>query len=479
MRPAESTSSHSSLSDHAPRSKSGNASLTDVDLRELEYMESDSHLSCPVCHIPFIDPVYVECGHYFCAECLARYWKTARRIGNMKPCPACRSPVRGSKCAPRLIVNMCNDVRVICPLGGCGQVVARGILETHMALYCSEQLFECPGLDCEEKLKRKYLFQDQCRHITHVECECGELVPREDLEEHKEAHRSFKRVDCFHCSHSESATDHEYSFCEQAKPCSGKDLGCDARLHQLSLEKHIKTCSMAKMAPYLKTFVTNSIAPLQHELLRSRQRVEYLEEGIERMHESIHINNRDSEKPSHDERAVDEELHAISSSDPLVTPSASTSATSSPSIPPVAAAAASAEHRHLLALHEDLRHTVADLGLNITQLSRTIEEVDARNSMLTINETLRMKEELALTNNGLYGTRTQVQWLLNRERASQQPGARGRTTAPLVSHPQLTPGPEVVAGSDGNSVGTSPVVNGIAMRPARRTSGGSQERVKL
>jgi Zinc finger, C3HC4 type (RING finger)/TRAF-type zinc finger len=486
VRPARSNSNQSSLPGHASRSSSDEVSIpkrsmqpsiADLDLRELEYLELDSHLSCPVCHIPFVDPVYVDCGHYFCAECLAIYWQTARQIGNRKPCPACRSPVRSSRWAPRLIVNMCNDVRVNCPLKDCGQTMARSTLESHMASYCSEQLIECPGPGCKENTKRKHFLQDQCRHTTHVECACGDLVLRENLEVHKEVQCPVKNLDCLYCSHSVDFPDHESHLCDHEKPCPGKDLGCEALLDRLPLEEHIKSCSMAKMAPHFEAFVANNIAPLQHELVRSQERVRYLEEGIDRMHESINARTRDSKKPYHEDTALDVTLGAASDSNSLLTPSAPSSATSSSNTP--ISTVESAEHRHLLALHEDLRHTVTELGLNITQLSRTVDEVDARNSMLTINETLRLKEELTLTNNGLYGTRTQVQWLLNRERAGQQPGARGRATAPSVTHPQTPSIVGAAAGTNGTGAITSSGLNGHTMRPARRTSGGSQERVKL
>ena len=143
------------------------------------------------------------------------------------------------------------------------------------------------------------------------------------------------------------------------------------------------------------------------------------------------------------------------------------------------AAAESAEHRHLLALHESLRNTVVELGMNLTQLTRNVEEVDARNSMLTMNETLRLKEELTLMSNGLYSTRTQVQWLLNRERTGQQSGVRGRAAAPPVSQSHISTADEPAVGANANGAGTASGLTGLPMRPPRRTSGGSQERVKL
>src|SRR5277367_4245427 len=45
-----------------------------IDLRSLDYVsEYDSHLMCPICHVPFISPVVLECDHTFCASCYEQY----------------------------------------------------------------------------------------------------------------------------------------------------------------------------------------------------------------------------------------------------------------------------------------------------------------------------------------------------------------------------------------------------------------------
>jgi zinc finger of C3HC4-type, RING/TRAF-type zinc finger len=491
MRPARSISGHNSPSARSHRltldnflipERSMQPTIADLDLRDLEYLDPDSHLTCPICHIPFVDPVYVDCGHYFCTECLARYWKMAQRPRDRKPCPTCRSTVRHGRCAPRLIVNMCNDVKVKCPLKECGQTMARGSLESHVVSYCPERLIDCPDPDCKDKMKRKHFLQGQCRHKTHMECECGERVLLEGLETHKEAQCSFRESNCTHCQQPVSCADDQTHTCEVKKRCPGKDFGCDALLDPFGLEDHARTCTMAKMAPHLKAHVANSLAPLQEELFRSQQRVKGLEEGIDNLFEAIDAETQNYEKSYHHERATGIPLHAASISNSMGSSYYSIPSTSSSSDPPVVAAE-SAEHRHLLALHENLRNTVVELGINLTQnftqLTRNIEEVDARNSMMTMNETLRLKEELALINNGLYSTRTQVQWLLNRERSGQQPAIRGRAMASAVGHPQTPTADESATGANPNGATTPPGLSGLAVRPTRRTSGGSQERVKL
>lgn len=499
MRPA---STHSPLPPQSPGPNADDVPIPDrsmqptavgLDLRDLEYLDPESHLSCPICHIPFVDPVSVNCGHDFCAECLARYWKTSQRPGDRKPCPACRSTVTSTRCAPRLIVNMCNDVNVKCPSKACGQVVTRGNLQSHMVLYCPEQVVKCPNDECKEKTKRKHFLPGLCRHDTHAECECGDLVLLGGLEMHREIQCSLTRSKRVHCQQPVGSADERHS-CELNKHCQGKDFGCDVFLQPSALEEHAKSCTMAKMAPHLRAHVANSLAPLQKELLHSQKRVKGLEEGIDKLLKAIEIAIEDSFY-SRPEPWLDIYPHADPTSNPPTTPDQPPSPTSSTSTSP-ASPSESAEHRHLLALHENLRNTVLDLSIDLTRLTRDVEQVDARNSMLTMNETLRLKEELSLMNNGLYSTRTQVQWLLNRERLTGQTqaagagvGAMGRAAALVsaVSQSRLAAtttrdeaaGVNVNANANGAGTTASALTGGIAMRPARRTSGASQERVKL
>lgn len=488
MEPLRPNSPHSSPFAQRSRPNPGNApmpnssmqpTIPELDLRELEYLDPDSHLSCPICHVPFIDPVSVDCGHYFCAECLARYWETAHMPGGRRPCPTCRSNVTSSGCAPRLIVNMCDDVQVKCPVQGCGQIMTRSTLGSRMVSYCPEQLIECPRSDCKGKTKRKHFLQGQCRHRTHLECECGDLVSLDVLEGHRRLGCSLRVSTCLHRQWPVGLPDAETHSCEPGKHCPGKDFGCDVFLNADSLEEHLKTCTIAKMAPHLKAHVTSCLAPLQDELLRSRQRVQGLEEGIDKMLEAIDSTMQEYKKshPSDSARSITSQ--AQSNSVPAATSDRSISSASSSSNTR-APVTESAEHQHLLALHANLRKIVEQLDMNFIQLSRRVGEVDARNSMLTMNEIVRLKEELTVTNNGLFSTRAQVQWLLSRERTGQRPGIRGTDPPPPASQSRTPPPDETTAGANGSGAGNSrPLHAPPTLGRTRTRSGGSQDRVKL
>jgi zinc finger of C3HC4-type, RING len=396
--PAQSTSTSTSTStftlsrpSHTPHldefevpipDQSMQPTIADLDLQDLDYSEPDSHLCCPICQVPFVDPVSVDCGHYFCAGCLARYWKTTLRPGHRKPCPACRTKVNSIKCAPRLIVNMCNDVEVKCPLQACGKAVARGNLESHMLLYCPERLSMCPDSKCTKQTKRKHLLRGICRHETHRECECGELVPLKDSDTHRE----------FQCSLNSNS-------CEYKMPCPGQDFGCEVLLDPPALEAHTKTCPIAKMAPHLQAHTSNRLAPLQKQLQHSQQRVQGLQEGIDRILQTIETTSSTTN---------------ISIASPT------------PSAP--------------ISTHEDAEHIHSTLTSVTNALNRLMTQLDAHATEIIANETHRLTEELALISNGLNVTRVQVQWLLNRDRAASQ--AQANTQADTRTQPRANTQPQ-------------------------------------
>ncbi len=436
-------------------------------LRDLEYLDADSHLSCPICHITLIDPVSVQCGHYFCAECLAKYWATAQRPGERLPCPTCRTTVTSTTSAPRVIINMCNDVNVKCPSGGCGRIMARGDLQTHVTQYCMERAISCPNHDCQEKIKRKHYVLGLCRHATHTECTCGDLILSEEMGTHKKVECPLRKAGCIHCHHPITHSAQVPHECEPKDHCPGQDFGCDVYLTPSALLEHTKTCPLAKMTPYLKTHIANSLAPLQEQLTQSQQRVKGLEEGIDKLSEAIESATKELKQSRREP---------------------------SPSTPNPSPSPTSPSHQHLLSLHENLRGIVTSLSLSQTDLTRRIDETHAHTSLVCINDRLRLEEQLSVLSNAMFSTRAQVQWLLNREKRTRGAEAlRGRglvdTAAVVVVGGQAeSTSEESGAGVDGSASangneypsGTGLGNAGLPLRPARRTSGGgSQERVKL
>jgi Zinc finger, C3HC4 type (RING finger)/TRAF-type zinc finger len=508
MRPERSTSPHSAMS--VPYSSSSKPKsdgkrwqacttmkprLINIELRDLAYIDPEPHLQCPICHITLIDPVSLECSHWFCEDCLDDYWKTTLKPGSRKACPACRSTAVRKRRAPRITINMCNEVKVRCPSKGCHAVVTREALESHLVDSCRELEVVCPGLGCRKRLKAKQLDYDKCRHETHVECECEEFVLREELERHRETVCSSREVQCEHCEETMSHSQFDHHTCASRAFCSGKEFGCDTILDRQAMEEHSRTCIIAKMTPNIQRQISHRLEPLENELRQAKQRAAFLEDGVDRFLEIIDTEMR-FRKMRQNQTMFDVTNPATSDpTDPLTASTVDPSPSASHK-PPTATLTGphpqESHHHHLLALHETLQATVNSTITTLHQLQQTVSEVDARNSMLTMNETMRIKEELAITNNALYSTRAQVNWLLNRERASQQQqqtGVRGRTAnSTAVGSTQASSGDEAqLAVGNGNGSGSAAtpawtsqgVVAAMVGAPARRRSGGSQERVKL
>lgn len=80
---------------------------------------------------------------------------------------------------------------------------------------------------------------------------------------------------------------------------------------------------------------------------------------------------------------------------------------------------------HLLALHETLRGEV-------NRVSNAIEALDAKTSMMILNEAIRHKDDIAQTNGALSNVRMQLQWLIS-SRSPVQTVGRGRMA---VNRPQ-------------------------------------------
>jgi hypothetical protein len=121
---------------------------------------------------------------------------------------------------------------------------------------------------------------------------------------------------------------------------------------------------------------------------------------------------------------------------------------------------------YLLSLHESLREEVS-------RLSHAITDLDARASMAILNESMRIKEDMAHTSAAINTIRMQIHWLLNPRlqqshrfasaAASSSAGAgQGAGTAAGPSS-----GPAARFAYDGESM------------PSRRLSDGGREGTKL
>lgn len=157
-----------------------------IDLRSLDLVsEYDSHLMCPICHCPFVEPVRLQCDHVFCGSCLSSAIHSFRSADSEEfPCPSCRNPTQKvSASVPRLLINMCDEIRVRCPLitEGCQEIIPRGHVQSHVEKYCGYRLLPCPDNSCDQMTRSKDVGMDQkCIHKVRRCAHC-----EEDVLEHK------------------------------------------------------------------------------------------------------------------------------------------------------------------------------------------------------------------------------------------------------------------------------------------------------
>lgn len=158
-----------------------------VDLRSLDCISSyDAHLMCPICHCPFIRPVRLQCDHVFCKECLDSAITSSGSTRDDFKCPTCRTPTTDAFMnVPRLLINMCDDIRVKCPYSreGCTEIVPRGHVQAHVAKYCDYRLVDCPDESCEMKTRKMYLHPEgKCLHGLIRCSRCDEDIMKQDFE---------------------------------------------------------------------------------------------------------------------------------------------------------------------------------------------------------------------------------------------------------------------------------------------------------
>lgn len=115
----------------------------------------------------------------------------------------------------------------------------------------------------------------------------------------------------------------------------------------------------------------------------------------------------------------------------------------------------SATH-HLLSLHESLRE-------ELDRVCSAVAELDARSSLMIMNESLRLKEDMAHTNAVIGSMRMQLQWL---------------TSARLQSQPR-----PLIGTSGTNATTTTSASDGISSgsgnMPIRRLSDSTRQDTKL
>ncbi|MCJ1298819.1 hypothetical protein MMC08_001609 [Hypocenomyce scalaris] len=363
------------------------ASNTDrVDLRSLDYVTPfDHNLMCAICHCPFVAPVKLDCDHIFCQECVNRAMMHQDR--DFRTCPTCRSKIRQGVVAPvpKIIIRILDELMAKCVFHeeGCTEVVTRGAMQDHIDRYCDYSRVDCPLQDCVLKARRKDA-EKGCLH-NFVECDdCYQSTMEQDLEIHRNKHCKRRKASCPACTTEVlryKLEEHIERCPEAVFPCTASPFGCDFIARRAVLNEHRTTCPLAKIVPFLQ--VQNERLEAHESALKVLQRKNAI---LQTSFSSI----QDALGPS--ANLVDETPSSGAQPDPA--PFDSTAA-------------------HLLSLHESLREEVE-------RVSAAVSELDAKSSMMVMNESLRIKDEMAYTNAVVGNMRTQLQWLISSRLQNQQ-----------------------------------------------------------
>ena len=417
-----------------------NRSKSRIDLKNLEYVDTfDQNLMCAICHCPFIDPVALICDHVFCSECIREALLHQSR--EARNCPTCRRKTDDCKLlsVPKLISRILDELPVKCPRHdkGCKEVMTRGSVQSHVDRYCGFEEIDCPSERCIRKLPRKDAIGSRCLHWL-VACEdCHSNVIELDLGHHRDKACESRKATCPDCKMEMLHRDlgaHKEGCPEATFPCSASSYGCDFISKRDGLNQHQNTCPLRKLSPFLEAQnarLEDHAAALKH--LKRKNTI--YQASLTNMQEFLGLNGTNSP------------------------PSLPLGPASSPSAPaPFDSTAA-----HLLSLHESLREEVS-------RVSNTIAELDAKTSTMVINESLRNKEDMAHTNAVLTNLRVQLQWLMSSKLQSQQRAAVLRTQSPAEA------GPSALAGSGNGSAGGA---GGVVELPRRRLSDSSRQETKL
>ncbi|KAJ9133242.1 TNF receptor-associated factor 6 [Coniochaeta hoffmannii] len=213
-----------------------------IDYQDLEYVDDvDETLICPICRTPFHEPITTKrCGHTFCTGCL-------RRAVELQPvCPIDRQPIAfhpDQLCNPRIVSHQLDRLKVRCPNAGCAHVTTRGLIGTHYDRHCARTLVPCPDVGCDKLVPREDAASEQCCLHREVRCRyCDVPVLLADEERHYDTECRGHQAKCLLCNAvviRHRMADHVANHCPESQTvCKFHPFGCTVAGTRRSVEAH-------------------------------------------------------------------------------------------------------------------------------------------------------------------------------------------------------------------------------------------------
>lgn len=413
-----------------------------VDLRLLDYIvEPDPNLLCAICRCPFVDPVVLtECDHCFCRDCIRQSWSTYTPLGPRGDCPTCRTPAKlGPRSATsKILVNILDDLAVKCPqnVEGCTNQVKRGEVQDHVNLYCGYASIECTAPDCELPVRRKDVGQG-CLHFGVSCLSCHANMHVANLEQHWLHSCHDRKTVCSLCKSPVLVREldaHSRETCPAISlPCPGAEIGCGVRSKRSQADVHAKSCTFAKLAPVIQG-LGRRLEEQETVQKGLGRKVKVLEEGFEGVRRVLYQSESGTGLGERVEEGVVDESRIpflLDEEEEGPQPPSTRLAAGIPPhpdaslFPPFSSSSAldmnmdpyASPLNHLLSLHESLRAEVA-------RTTAALQDLDARHSMQSLNENLRLRDELAYLGAQVGGLQRGVVWL-TQERLQRGGGVGG------------------------------------------------------
>ncbi|KJZ71958.1 hypothetical protein HIM_08638 [Hirsutella minnesotensis 3608] len=350
------------------------------DMYALTYVsEPDSNLLCPICHDPLVDPVTTPCDHTFCYRCLRR---SIASSPSGTTCPIDRELLSWLDCfsAARLVRTQLNSLIVKCPYHarGCTQELRREAAEAHATTECRFRDFSCPDTSCDKRLPFKPK-EDVCPHWEVACPQCDAKVEEASLNSHfLECPRAKTRCQgCWQLYYRSQMEAHHELECDGVEvPCPHNDIGCSVRAIRGEMSSHSRMCAFHPDTP------SGMVIRAQRELIQSYSDVDsQLREMKTRQAET--------------DRRLDEMM-------------------------------LSRRRQGSESLVNDNR-TMQDLDAGFEEVHQNLTQLEARQSMWTLNQVMPIREEVTELRNNINMIRMHVNWLLNRSREEGRTRAANNT----------------------------------------------------
>ena len=174
-----------------------------VDTSDTTPVDTLAEVTCSICLQPAFGGVMTHCcEHLFHLDCLEN---SLLASVSQPRCPCCRRPLLWQKLTESLDVicrplqGVLGSLRVNCSQN-CGNQVRWGELRSHVLHTCVKSMFSCPHEGCGEVIPRHDLETHvaACEHGTTM-CECGEEMVRRLLPSHRETTCPTHKVACQYC----------------------------------------------------------------------------------------------------------------------------------------------------------------------------------------------------------------------------------------------------------------------------------------